>query len=65
LLLPRQFLECEDIFDGLVKSRKLDFLPQDVGYKIEKATISCGQNKMLGLFTSASFFNPEQERRSL
>ena len=40
--------------DGLVKSRKLDFLPKDVGYKIEKAIISCGRNKMLGLFTSAS-----------
>ena len=41
-------------YDGLVKIRKLDFLPQDVGYKIEKATMSCGQNKMLGLFASAS-----------
>jgi hypothetical protein len=40
--------------DGLVKSRKLNFSPQDVGHKIEKATISCGQNKMLGLFTSTS-----------
>jgi hypothetical protein len=40
--------------DGLVKSRELNFSPQDGGHKIEKATISCGQNKMLGLFTSTS-----------
>jgi hypothetical protein len=42
--------------DGLVKSRKLNFSPQDVGHKIENATISCGQNKMLGLFTTPSKF---------
>ena len=44
-------------FDGLVESRKLDFLPQYIGYKIDKATVYCGQNKMLGLFTSSSYFS--------
>jgi len=40
--------------DGLVKSRKIDFMPQHIDWKIDKVAICCGQNKMLGLFTSAS-----------
>ena len=44
-------------FDGLVKSRKLDFLPQYIDYQKDKATICCGQNKMLGVFTSLSSLN--------
>ena len=40
--------------DGLVKSLKLDFLPQYAGSQIEKATIYCGQNKILGLFSKPS-----------
>ena len=41
-------------FDGLVKSRKTDFLPQHIGIIQDDDTICCGQNKMLGLFTRPS-----------
>jgi hypothetical protein len=40
--------------DGLVKSRKTDFLPQYIGIMQDDGTICCGQNKMLGLFTRPS-----------
>ena len=42
------------IIDGLVKSRKTDFLPQHIGIMQDDDTICCGQNKMLGLFTRPS-----------
>ena len=45
-----------DIIDGLVKSRKIDFLPQHVGIIQDNYAICCGQNKMLGLFTRPSLF---------
>ena len=40
--------------DGLVKSRKTDFLPQHIGAMRDDDPICCGQNKMLGLFTRPS-----------
>jgi hypothetical protein len=40
--------------DGLVKSRKTDFLLQHIGIMQCDDTICCGQNKMLGLFTRPS-----------
>jgi len=40
--------------DGLVKSRKTDFLPQHIGIMQDDDAIYCGQNKMLGLFTRPS-----------
>ena len=43
-------------FDGLVKSRKTDFLPQHIGIIQDDNAIYCGQNKMLGLFTRPSKF---------
>ena len=45
------------IYDGLVKSRKTDFLPQHIGIMQDDNTICCGQNKMLGLFTRPSIYN--------
>ena len=41
-------------YDGLVKSRKTDFLPQHIGIIKDDYAICCGQNKMLGLFTRPS-----------
>ncbi len=40
--------------DGLVKSRKTDFLPQHISIIQDDDAICCGQNKMLGLFTRPS-----------
>ena len=40
--------------DGLVKSRKTDFLPQHIGIIQYDDAICCGQNKVLGLFTRPS-----------
>jgi hypothetical protein len=48
-------LSYRGILDGLVKSRKTDFLPQHIGIMQGDNTICCGQNKMLGLFTRPSF----------
>ena len=45
--------------DGLVKSRKMDFLPQYIDWQIDQVAICCGQNKKLGLFTSTSKENNE------
>jgi len=40
--------------DGLVKSRKYNFLPEYIDNIKDNDTICCGQNKMLKLFTKTS-----------
>ena len=40
--------------DGLVKSQKINLLPQYIGHNKSYNTICCGQNEKLGLFTSTS-----------
>ena len=52
-------------FDGLVKSRKTDFLPQHIGIMQDDDTIYCGQNKMLGLFTRPSNLNNDPKINEL
>ena len=53
LLAKMTFYEFNK-FNGFVKSRETDFLPQHISIIQDDDAICCGQNKMLGLFTRPS-----------
>ena len=48
--------------DGLVKSRKINLLPQYIGHGKANSAIYCVQNEKLGLFTSSSTINNQQSK---